>query len=105
MVFPATSTHSTLYRAFLVRLDRERGCSFGTAVSSTSASPATFLPLVAPGFPFAALALRAAAPPPLVLRRVVAADLPLFAAAFFAGTPLLPLLADPFLAGVVPLDG
>ena len=31
MVFPATSTHSTLYRAFLVLLDRERGCSFGTA--------------------------------------------------------------------------
>ena len=28
-VFPATSTHSTRYRAFLVRFERDRGCAFG----------------------------------------------------------------------------
>jgi hypothetical protein len=47
MVFPATSTHSTLYRAFLVLLDRERGCSLGTTTGSISASFDVLLPLPA----------------------------------------------------------
>jgi hypothetical protein len=46
-VFPATSTHSTLYRAFLVLLDRERGCSLGTTTGSISASFCLLFPLPA----------------------------------------------------------
>src|SRR6185437_737879 len=81
--------------------------------TSASASAETFLPLVARGFPLVALALRAAAPPPLVVRRTVGAGLPPAPAAFFAGVavlplvpdPVLPLVPDPVLAGVVPLAG
>ena len=53
-VFPATSTHSTRYRAFLFRFERDRECGFGAAVApSEAAAPfvgfpaAGFLPLLA----------------------------------------------------------
>ncbi len=64
-VLPATSTHSTRYRAFLVRFERDRGWDLGAGASSTSSLAA--LPFVvrfpAGGFfPFvgaAAVGLRA----------------------------------------------
>src|SRR6202042_2246341 len=58
-VFPATSTHSTLYRAFLFLLARDRGCAFGVGSCAPPPEPA---PLVA-CFPEAGFLPLAAARP------------------------------------------
>jgi hypothetical protein len=98
MVLPATSTHSTLYRAFLVLLDRERGCSFGTAANSISASSsAAFFPL-AGGLPATGLL-------PFVGRFPFTGAFPVVDGLPAAGRfPFVPLAA-PFLATPVLLTG
>jgi hypothetical protein len=95
MVFPATSTHSTLYRAFLVLLDRERGCSLGTTTGSISASFDVLLPLPA----FAAAALL-----PLVGRLPLGCALP-FAPVFpvVCALPFTPFAALVRFAAAAPL--
>jgi len=100
MVFPATSTHSTLYRAFLVLLDRERGCSLGTTTGSISALFDVFLPLPA----FAAAELL-----PLVGRLPLGCALPFapFAPLVrFAAAALLPgdFAVPPAAFAVPPVD-
>jgi hypothetical protein len=97
MVFPATSTHSTLYRAFLVLLDRERGCSLGTTTGSISASFDVLLPL--PAF-------AAAEPLPLVGRLPLGCALP-FAPVFpvVGALPFAPFAALVRLGAAVLLPG
>src|SRR5581483_8423700 len=53
-VLPATSTHSTCYRAFLARFERDRGCTLGAAACSVSSpaperAPLLFVGRFAPG--------------------------------------------------------